>query len=346
MAGSGIPLAGNPNQAALIGLSPSANLGGFNTAAPIISGRTDAGIGGGSNPFLPTPTGGTSMPSTTSPLSALPASTTVPSFPANTGGGDGSLAPPLDITSLLGLTGGGGTAREKTTGGYGLFPSGTIGGANFSDVGRGLSQAGYKSGIANLLAQFLFSGAGYNPQVAQALIAQMQPTIARGSANIMEQFGAGGLADSSAAAIGLGDYLSQVQLNEGEILANLYEQSVQNYLNVLTGAKAPSKTGGGLTAILGSLLGAAGQTFQGAGTQAVCWVASELYGGWFAPETVSIRTWLHNTWWMRPFLLFYIAVGRQWAAWIRRCGIARVCTQKLFDTFLRLSNGRPISTSA
>lgn len=319
----GIPLAGDPNSAALIGLSPSANLGGGAVGGMFGHEGSVAGIGGGSNPFLPRgSTGGTSMPDITNPVS---------SFPANTGG-DGNLAPPLDITSLLGLTGGGGIGPKG-------YPTGTIGGANFANLGKGLSGAGYKDGVANLLAQFLFSGAGYNPQVAQALLAQMQPTISRGSANILEQFGSQGLGSSSAAAIGLGDYMSQVQLNEGEILSNLYEQSVQNYLTVLTGAKSPPKTGGGLTAILGSLLGAAGQTFQGAGTAAVagCWVAAELYGGWYAPETVSIRTWLFNTWWMRPFAALYLAIGKQWAAWIRHNKAARVCTKRLFDVFLRLS---------
>lgn len=243
MATGSMPLAGDPNSAALIGLSPSANLGG----GPVggyggFPGTPTTSIGGGGNPFLPTPSGGTNMPSTTNPAA---------SFAANSPGGGVNVSG-LDLTGLI--TGGGGSGAAG------------IPNWNWGDVSRGLSQAGYKSGTADLLAQFIASGAGYNPQVAQALIAQMQPGVSRNTANIMEAFGGAG---SSAAGLALGDYMSQVQLNEGEILAGLYEQSVQNFLSVLTGAKAPPKQGGGLTGILGSLFGAAGEAFQGAGTKGI-----------------------------------------------------------------------------
>lgn len=243
MAAGSIPLAGDPNSAALIGLSPSANLGGGSYGGLPQGGPI--GIGGGTNPFLPSgATGGVNMPSVSNPAA---------SFAANSPSG-GVNVPGLDLTGLI--TGGGGAGGGATG----------IPNWNWGDVSRGLSQAGYKSGTADLLAQFIASGAGYNPQVAQALIAQMQPGVSRNTANIMEAFGGAG---SSAAGLALGDYMSQVQLNEGEILAGLYEQSVQNFLSVLTGAKAQPKQGGGLTGILGSLFGAAGQAFQGAGTKAI-----------------------------------------------------------------------------
>jgi hypothetical protein len=252
MAGA-IPLASNPSQA--FGLMSQANISG--SAMPTDPLRTSPGegtgvLGGATNPFAPSMLGtGQGAPPITS------GSTSVPSFPANGPGGSSPTAP-FDITQLLGLVGGGGTTGPNG------YPSGTIGGANFANLGKGLSQSGYKSGVANALAQFLFSGAGYNPQVANALIAQLQPQVSRGEADIMEQFGSHGLANSSAAAIGLGDYLSQVNLNEGEILSQLYEQSVQNYLSVLTGAKQPQQQqGAGPLGILQSLLGAAGSVYQG-----------------------------------------------------------------------------------
>jgi hypothetical protein len=111
------------------------------------------------------------------------------------------------------------------------------------------------------LAAFIANGAGYNPQVAQSLLAALQPGIERGQANIMEQFGAEGLGSSSAAAIGLGDFMSQATLDEGQILSNLYEQSVQNYMQVLlSGKEQPSQLGG-----IGALLGGAGSLAKSLG---------------------------------------------------------------------------------
>lgn len=235
----------------LIGLNPSANISGGTTSVPSVwgAGTSDGAVGGATNPFTtPAPTG-QNMPSS-------------PSFPANTGtgGGTGGSTNPtnslanLDLGSFLGAGAAPGPAASPS----------------WKDVMRGFQQAGFPRGVAGLLGLFLASGAGYNPQVAQALLTQMQPGISRGEADITEQFAASGLRDSSSAQIGLGDYLSQVQLNEGEILSQLYEQSVQDYMNVLLGGKAqPKPQGGGLLGLLGSVFGAAGSAFQGAGTAAV-----------------------------------------------------------------------------
>lgn len=89
-----------------------------------------------------------------------------------------------------------------------------------------------------------------------------------------------------------------------------------------------------LTGIMGSL--------NGSGTAAAinkCWVAAELYGGWFAPETVAIRQWLSTTWYMAPFWKLYGLVGRHWADFIRVNTKARAATKYLFDMFLRRANG-------
>jgi hypothetical protein len=212
-----MPLAGSPAQAnAITNLNPSANLGGFNSVSPISTPRTDSSIGGSGNPFLPAPASGHTMP----PMTASPATV---SFPANTGGvaaPGGGVGPqaPTDINTLLGMP----NIGPGTPGGKALW--------------KGFINMGYPAGVATLLQTFLAGGAGYNPAVAKNLIASLQPSISRGEADIMEQFGSKGLADSSAAAIGFGDYLSQVDLNIGEILSGLYEQSIQNYLSVLLGS--------------------------------------------------------------------------------------------------------------
>jgi hypothetical protein len=106
---------------------------------------------------------------------------------------------------------------------------------NSDQIRRGFIDAGVPSGLASLMAQFMQNGAGYNPAVLQQLFAQLQPQINRGAANINEQFGSMGLGMSSPAAIGLGDFYSQVNLNEGQMASQLYEDSVKNYMQVLLG---------------------------------------------------------------------------------------------------------------
>lgn len=95
----------------------------------------------------------------------------------------------------------------------------------------------YGEGMGDSIYNFLAGGAGYNSQVAQALIAQMQPGEERQQENLLEQFGAGGNRFSSAGAIGLGDLESQQSNDENATMANLYQQSVQNYLNTIMGTK-------------------------------------------------------------------------------------------------------------
>lgn len=95
---------------------------------------------------------------------------------------------------------------------------------------------------ASLLGQFLMSGAGYNSQVANALIAQMQPSIQQGTENMMEQFSAEGDRFGSPSAYGLGSYEAQTNLDVGDILSQLYETSVTNYMDVLMGMPNQNNT--------------------------------------------------------------------------------------------------------
>jgi hypothetical protein len=158
--------------------------------------------------------------------------------------------------SALGALNPSGTTTQTGTNAQG----GNIGGLGTSSIVEAFRKAGYSSGDAYLIAQFLEGGAGYNPQVAQALIAALGPSIQAGQANIMEQFSAEGLRSSSPAAYGLGSFDAQVTLDEGQILSQLYEQSVQNYMDVLLGGKAgqPNALSG-----LGAIMGGAGSAIQG-----------------------------------------------------------------------------------
>ncbi len=139
--------------------------------------------------------------------------------------------------------------------GFGGGPGGWMGQKNA--LRDAFHKAGYPSAIADMMSTFLGLGAGYNPGVLQALFAQLGPQIQNGEADIMEHFGAMGQGMSSPAAMGMGQFLSGVNLNEGQIASQLYEQSIQNFMNLLTGAKAPK--GGGS----GSLLGGIGQLAGG-----------------------------------------------------------------------------------
>jgi hypothetical protein len=198
---------------------PGSNPGGSMVPAPMPSSASPSGnnLGSqGNNPLVPAPVTGQNLPGMSSSVNGA----------TNASGTAG-----LDVASLLGFGQGGG--NTNASGGWA---------PNMNDFVKAFKKAGFSAGDAALLYNFLQSGAGYNPQVAQALIAAMQPGIQKGQADIMEQFSSMGLTSSSPAALGFADYMSNVQLNEGQIFANLYEQSVQNYLNVLLAGKGQYKS--------------------------------------------------------------------------------------------------------
>jgi len=93
----------------------------------------------------------------------------------------------------------------------------------------------YGKGMGALLLQFMNSGAGYNPQVLQQLFSQLQPQFANQQQNLLQQFSASGNRFGSGAQTGFADLLGQQSETEGSIAANLYEQSIQNYMQILEG---------------------------------------------------------------------------------------------------------------
>lgn len=93
----------------------------------------------------------------------------------------------------------------------------------------------YGHGVGDALSTFLNSGAGFNPGVVQAEQNAAMPLEARGVASIMNAMGGHGLSGSSTAAVGVGDFESQFNSQLENMFAQQYEQSVQNYLQVLMG---------------------------------------------------------------------------------------------------------------
>jgi len=105
---------------------------------------------------------------------------------------------------------------------------------DLGDLYSSLSKS-YGEGPAHALLDFLTGGAGFNQDAISNLFAAMQPQIERGTESLVNQFSATGNRFGSGAQIGLGDYLSQVNLNEGQIETQQYNNAIQNYLGVLMG---------------------------------------------------------------------------------------------------------------
>ncbi len=127
-------------------------------------------------------------------------------------------------------------------------------------------QKSYGEGPAHAILDFLTSGAGFNQAAINNLFAAMQPGIERGTESLENQFSATGNRFGSGAQIGTADYLSQVQLNEGQLETQVYESAIQNYLGVLMGtsgqaAQTKANSPSTLDSILSGLQlgGAAGQ---------------------------------------------------------------------------------------
>lgn len=202
----------NPILASMTGINPTGNQTAI--ANPITSQPAVPGA----NPLLPTVN--TSPNSTnTNPYSVVPSApvtSTANSGPYSSTGG-----------SLLPATG------TNATGGAATNPFGIAPG-DWNKMWNEMKKT-YGAGTAETIIDFLKGGAGYNQQAINNLLASLQPGIERGEENIMEQFSATGNRFGSPAATGLGDFLSQVNLNEGNLVTQMYEQSLTNFMNVLMG---------------------------------------------------------------------------------------------------------------
>jgi hypothetical protein len=214
----------------------------------------------------------TANPSGTAPSNPNPYSSGLPpTFGANTGGyTPGSLTTPVPGQPTTNV----GQAAGSTIGGMN-----TMSPKDLSRMFDSLKKS-YGDGPAHAILNFLTSGAGFNQQAVNNMLAALQPGIERGTESLMEQFSTSGNRFGSGAQIGLADYLSQVQLNEGQIQTQMYEQAINNYMNTLMGtasqsaqtkANSPSifdtiggalglgsSAAGGITAGLGAAGGGAG----------------------------------------------------------------------------------------
>jgi hypothetical protein len=121
----------------------------------------------------------------------------------------------------------------------------------------------FTTGENQLLSGFLSSGAGFNQQAINNLIAAMQPGFQQSQQNLLEQFSATGNRFGSAAGIGLSNLESQQNLQIGALESQMYEQSVQNYLDILTGSMGAAYQGAHQPSLLAGILGGVGQAAGG-----------------------------------------------------------------------------------
>lgn len=88
----------------------------------------------------------------------------------------------------------------------------------------------------------------------------------------------------------------------------------------------------GLAAI-GGASAAAGSAFGTSfGKQAGCWVASEIFGGWFEPKTVAARFYVNN---LGPkfFLSFYLKHGEAFARRLKGRKLIKLLIRPIFEYF-------------
>jgi hypothetical protein len=206
-----IPGASNPSGSSISMPAPFSGSTGVTQTNPYSSTVSPSTTGGAApNPYASSfgAYGFTGQPSTTTP--------------APVGGTTNSTSPLIAA----------GTGQTPGAGGTGSG-SGSL--TNNPALTRNLDKT-FGAGIGGVLQQFLASGAGYNPQVLQQMIAQLQPGFTNQQQNLLQQFSAGGNRFGSGAQTGYADLLGQQSQTEGSMASQLYEQSITNYMNILEDA--------------------------------------------------------------------------------------------------------------
>jgi hypothetical protein len=138
------------------------------------------------------------------------------------GSPSGSVTTPSSNMPLYG-----GTNNPLDSLSSGIWPSNPGGNQLYAELSKT-----YGSGTAAILAQILSAGL-FNPTVASSFINAMQPSINQGEQSILNEFGDEGSRFGSAASLGLGNYLSQANLNEQQTLASMYMNAQNQEVSTL-----------------------------------------------------------------------------------------------------------------
>jgi hypothetical protein len=187
------------------------------------------GLPGGGTPGTsnnaPQPIPGNTNPTGTN--SGVGFGATFPNYPAFGTAPTGSpVSPSANAPLWSGTTGG----LADLSSGFGSIP----GGSQYSTQLYDMLGKAYGQGAGQLIGNMLMQGL-FNPQDAAAILNAMGPSNAQGLASVQDSFGAEGARFGSSAALGVGNYESQVNLNEQSTLAQMYMQAQSEQLQLLQG---------------------------------------------------------------------------------------------------------------
>ena len=197
--------------------------------------------------------------------------------------------------------------------------------ATSSEQSLGGSQAG-ALGAGNLLAARTGNNAGLTTAMDQSARnnAQQASTNALGIQNAntnlknqQQQGGASGLAQ-----------LYGTNLQESLGALGLSNSAIQAW------TAADAQTTGAIEGPIEAAMGAAGSAAQGS---IKCWVAAELYNGWFDPRTILLRQWIfdkNRNLGIKTFAWVYAHTGKQVAKIIHHSKTIRKVVKFIFDKLL------------
>jgi hypothetical protein len=208
----------------------------------------------GANPLMPAVPSGTTSNTATNPYSGgmvapVSVSSTSPGGAVPSSGGFAANSGPFSTTNLLtpgattGTTAPPSYGSTKTgSGATGVSPTGAALGIPTTNEGENKTLQNlnktFGAGLGTAIYNFLAGGAGFNQDAINNMLAAMQPGFNQANENLVTQFGSTGNRFSSGAEIGLADQQSQQVLDEGQVEASMYEQSVNDFIGVLmTGAQ-------------------------------------------------------------------------------------------------------------
>jgi len=145
--------------------------------------------------------------------------------------------------NMFGATQPGGSGYVTPEANLGIYPGSSSSGVQGLNSGFGSSVGSGISGVyadlggaygatGNMIGDILSKGL-FNPQVAAAYMNAMQPAYNQGIASQEQAFGTEGARFGSSAALGIGNFASQFDLNEQQTMANMYMQAQQEQLSLL-----------------------------------------------------------------------------------------------------------------
>lgn len=229
-----------------------------------------------------------------------------------------------------------------------------------ANVGNQMSVNNNSANLINSLLTGTYSGAGsgISSQQNQSMVNQSLRDIAPQfqTAGILNSGEAGQLATQTAALTSNANAQFNVQASQNLLNAGLGGSSAWSG-NAMSGNQVVGNQLAGLNKVTGSSVqtqnpflntfysglgnAASGASFeQGAGQAAMmgmgCWVASEIFGGWYAPKTVLARFYVNN---ISPkwFKEFYLKHGERIAEFIHNKPMLKVMLRPLFEGFAMIA---------